>query len=681
MRSRHLAGAAVLALMAMSGDLAWGAPAADLSTRAGEVVVERPTLVSLGLEWKIDGDANRNSAVDVFYRRVGQPEWRKGLPMLRMGGEFVAGPKPQYGEQNYYDYTVPSGFAGSVLGLEPDTEYEARLVLSDPDGVAGQTERTVRVRTRKEPTPAQGGRVFHVYPFEYQGEKQQPAFTGLLHAYFLGADESDHSNVMGPRVQPGDTILLHAGLYKDSRFVYGGSYAGLKAPGYGTPFDGTYYLTASGTPEKPIVIKAAGDGEVIFDGDGAHNLFNLLAANYNYFEGVTVRNTNVAFLVGLKSIIGSSGFTLKNSLLYDVGRGVQDEWAGSRDLYIADNVFLGRHPTERMTSWNRPDIWAKWGEFPAPTTSEYAVKVYGQGHVITRNYVANFHDALTIATYGNPSVKPEEQASSIDIYANDMFNQADNCVELDGGVHNVRAFDNRCFNAAVWGYSTQPIFGGPAYIFRNVMYNGPGSGALKLLDNPAGVVVYQNTFVGLAGSLGPLSNVHFRNNLFVSDGWPQTVFHLRTFTNYSSSDFNGFGPSPGAANNFGWSSPDFGVAADYKGRLVARTFPTMAEYQKATGQDRNSVAVGLGDFAKVTPVDPSDPRILYRPEDMDFRLKPASRAVDRGTPLPGVNDGFRGRAPDLGAIELGAPAPRYGPRQWPVGKPPSEARSEVGPPH
>ena len=41
----------------------------------------------------------------------------------------------------------------------------------------------------------------------------------------------------------------------------------------------------------------------------------------------------MAFLVGWKSIIGSSGFTLKNSLLYDVGRGVQDEWAGSRDLY------------------------------------------------------------------------------------------------------------------------------------------------------------------------------------------------------------------------------------------------------------------------------------------------------------------------------------------------------------
>ena len=84
-------------------------------------------------------------------------------------------------------------------------------------------------------------------------------------------------------------------------------------PSLGNVFDGTYYLTASGTPDRPIVIKGAGDGEAIFDGDGAQNLFNLMAANYNYFEGITVRNTNVAFLLGLKSIVGASGFTLKRS--------------------------------------------------------------------------------------------------------------------------------------------------------------------------------------------------------------------------------------------------------------------------------------------------------------------------------------------------------------------------------
>jgi len=414
--------------------------------------------------------------------------------------------------------------------------------------------------------------------------------------------------------------------------------------------------------------------------DGAHNLFNLLAANHNYFEGITVRNTNVAFLIGWKSIGGSSGFTLKNSLLYDVGRGVQDEWAGSQDLYIADNVILGRHLPERMTSWNRENVWAKWRAFPAPTTSEYAVKVYGQGHVVAHNYVANFHDAVTIATYGVPSTEPELQASSIDIYGNDMFNHADNCVELDGGVHNVRAFDNRCFNAAVWGYSTQPIFGGPAYLYRNIMYNGPGTGALKLLDNPAGVLVYQNTFFGPAGSLGPLSNVHFRNNLIVSDGWSAPLFDVRTFTNYSSSDYNGFGPSPGVERNFGWRSPEFGVPADYEKPLVTRAYATLPEYQQSTKQDAHSIIVGLADFVNVPAVNPADPRILYLPENVDLRLNWGSKAVDGGIPLPGINDGYAGRAPDLGAIELGRPMPQYGPRKWPVGSPPTTARSEVGPP-
>jgi hypothetical protein len=48
--------------------------------------------------------------------------------------------------------------------------------------------------------------------------------------------------------------------------------------------------------------------------------------------------------------------------------------------------------------------------------------------------------------------------------------------------------------------------------------------------------------------------------------------------------------------------------------------------------------------------------------DLDFRLKAGSKAVDAGQVLPTINDGFTGRAPDLGALEVGQPAPRYGPR-------------------
>ena len=46
-----------------------------------------------------------------------------------------------------------------------------------------------------------------------------------------------------------------------------------------------------GTADKPIAIKAAGDGEVIFDGNGTFNLFNVKGADYHHFEGMTFRNT------------------------------------------------------------------------------------------------------------------------------------------------------------------------------------------------------------------------------------------------------------------------------------------------------------------------------------------------------------------------------------------------------
>ncbi len=47
---------------------------------------------------------------------------------------------------------------------------------------------------------------------------------------------------------------------------------------------------------------------------------------------------------------------------------------------------------------------------------------------------------------------------------------------------------------------------------------------------------------------------------------------------------------------------------------------------------------------------------------MDFRLKPGSAPVDKGMVIPNVTDIYTGAAPDLGALEVGMPAPHYGPR-------------------
>jgi hypothetical protein len=624
---------------------------------------EPPTLLSLGFEWQIDGDDNRNASVAVSYRKKGEQAWKEGLPLLRIGNERL--------NENAIQFVTPNMLAGSIFDLEPGTEYECRFLLSDPDGVTGKAENIVTVRTRSEPQPALGGKVYHVYPPDYKGEKQQPAFTGLMAAYDIGASHSDNFNTYPPRVQPGDIILVHAGLYKDDRFKYGAGGAGGTAPS-----DGTYYLTQSGTPDKPIVIKAAGDGEAIFDGDGNFNLFNVMAANYNYFEGLTIRNTDLAFLAGLKKIAGASGLTIKNCHIENDGRAFLSDWSGSKDFYIADNRITGRFPGDHLMGFTGR-TWQKYGD-PPKLISEYAVKVYGSGHVVAYNAISNFHDGVDVATYGNPDGPRDRLPVSIDFYNNDISNMEDNCIESDGGAYNIRVMRNRCFNHGHRALSVQPVFGGPVYFIRNLVYHAPEGGAVKLTASSSGIIFYQNTFIAaVKPMLGAISNIHFRNNLILGRSETPEVFAVETYTNYSSSDYNGFRPNEGAEFSFEWMSPPFGVVSLYAakpglppqerikqeaGSNEDRRFKTLKEFSEATGQDGHSVLVDYDIFQKVTPPDPSDPRILYKPSDFDFQLRPGSIAVDAGVRLPNVNDGFTGKAPDLGAYEIGQPAPHYGPR-------------------
>jgi hypothetical protein len=621
-------------------------------TVSGQFITEPPTLISLGFEWEIEGDDNRNAEVAVSYRKKGEQAWKDGLPLLRLQRERI--------DRGPLQFTTPNMFAGSIFDLEPDTEYEGRFVLKDPDGVEGRSEQIVVVRTRFEPKPFAGGRVYHVYPPGYKGAKQEPAFTGLLAGYYTGSSHSDNYNSFPPRVQPGDTILVHAGLYKDDRFRYGGG------EGLGTISDGTYFLTQSGTPDKPIVIKAAGDGEAIFDGDGAHNLFDVMAANYNYFEGLTIRDTEIAFLAGRKNITGSRGLTIKRCRFENIGRGVLTDWSGSKDFYIADNVFIGRqNPNQLIGTAGR--TWQRYSDFPPKLLSEYAVKVYGSGHVVAHNYIANFHDGVDHATYGNPDGTPnalrDRLPVSIDFYNNDITNVDDNCIEADGAAYNIRILRNRCFNHGHRALSAQPVFGGPAYYIRNLVYHAPEGGALKTSSTPAGLVVYHNTFIApVRWMLGPIANLHFRNNLILGRSEAPELFTVDTTTNYSTSDYNGFRPNEDAEFSFQWISPPFQVQADYVGKRETRNFKTLQAFAEATGQDRHSILVDYDVFQKVAAPDPSDPRRLYKPADFDFRLRAGSKAVDAGVRLPNINDDVTGRAPDLGAYETGRPLPHYGPR-------------------
>lgn len=622
--------------------------AAQNSTKSGRFYVEHPTLLNLGFEWAIEGDANRNATVEVRFRKVGSEAWRPALPLLRIGGERV------YRERENMTYTVPDGFAGSILNLEPGTSYECEFLLKDPDGVTGQSEQRTTIATRTEPKPYVGGRVLHVYPADHEGPRIEPSFIGIKAAYY-GEGRGDWTAVRMNKAQPGDTILVHAGLYRPERFNY--------VDPLSAPFTGTWSLSLKGTAEKPITIKGAGDGEAIFDGGGNHELFDVMATEHHIFEGLTFRNTEIALFAGEKEVMGAVALTVRNCRFEDIGVGVWTENANSRDFFISDNLFLGREDRMRMIGWNQAGQRTA-GIYPSHLLqSFFAVKVYGPGHVIAHNAVAYFHDGIDISTYGPPDQDPEQRASSIDIYDNDIHLTNDDFIESDGGAHNIRVYENRGVNAANNGLSSQPVFGGPVYFFRNVLYNIPTGGAFKFNAKPAGILAYHNTLITEQTASDPYSNAHFRNNLFLGRDTPNRgVMVWANATADYSSDYNGYRPNRGVNAQYQWLAPESGKTAYAPKKQDWRSFATLLEFRKATGQEAHGIEVDFDVFESMKPPNPARRYDVYHSIDLNFRLNPKGKAVDAGVPLPTINDNFTGRAPDLGAIELNQPEPRYGPR-------------------
>ncbi|MCW5963179.1 MAG: right-handed parallel beta-helix repeat-containing protein [Bryobacterales bacterium] len=627
---------------------------AQNATTAGRFHVQHPTLLNLGFEWAIEGDENRNASVSVQFRTAGESAWREALPLVRVGGERV------FREREGLEYTVPHGFAGSILNLQPGTAYECRFVMTDPDGVTGQSTHTVTVSTRAEPQPYAGGRTLHVYPPDSFGVRQEPSYTGILEAYY-GAGLGDWSVVWERRAQPGDTILLHAGLYRPERWNYVDPMA--------TPFDGSMSLTLKGTPGMPITIKAAGDGEVVIDGDGNHRLFDVMASRYHLFDGLTFRNTDVAIFAGQKEVTGAVGLTVKNCRFENVGFGVWTEYAGSSDFYIADNLFLGREDRFRLVGWGGVPRQPNGPSWTVPLygshrlTSYYAIKVYGPGHVIAHNAIAYFHDGIGISTYGTPEEDPDRRASAIDIYNNDIHLCNDDFIETDGGVHNIRVFQNRGVNAAQGGYSSQPVFGGPAYFYRNLLYHVPTGVAFKFSAKPAGLFVWHNTIIGEHRAGDTSSNLHFRNNLFLGRDTPGVgILALGNASASNTTDYNGYRPNRGVPDQYRVFYPPPGPNVYGATKEQWRSFATLAELQRGAGQEMHSLEVDFDIFESLRPPDPTQRYAVYHAMDLNFALKPTSKAVDAGQRIATVNDDFAGTAPDLGALEAGKPAPHYGPR-------------------
>ncbi len=307
---------------------------------------------------------------------------------------------------------------------------------------------------------------------------------------------------------------------------------------------------------------------------------------------------------------------------------------GQKDFWICDDDIDGRLIWPWVFQSNATSHWDDRG-----------IEVTGDGHVVCHNRIRGF---------GDPVVNKKSRARSWDIYSNDILDSFDG-TELDDGEGNVRLTHNRYTNV-MDPVSIQPIWGGPAYVLRNVALNVPEE-PIKLkstggVNEPSGAIIHHNTFVSPNLSLNlqtPITQHNFviSNNLFVG---PKQLAGSRTVDwtatiNGGRFDYDGYFPDGGF-----W----FGKVGGQN-----QIWNSFAEVQAAGKVEQSGVLLGEPIF-EAGFLGPADEQQHQSPKQ--FVLAAGSNAIDKGEPLPGINTGAIGAAPDLGALERGCPTPTYGPR-------------------
>jgi hypothetical protein len=135
-----------------------------------------------------------------------------------------------------------------------------------------------------------------------------------------------------------------------------------------------------------------------------------------------------------------------------------------------------------------------------------------------------------------------------------------------------------------------------------------------------------------------------RNNLFV--GTPGGTAYETTAPMRPDCDFDYDGFAGGPWNTFlKWNGENYATLEDVRARAPV--------YKHAVSVDAATLfASGARPPADETTKHPVP----------DLRLRVGTNAENAGQVLPGFNDDYVGKAPDLGAYERGAALPHYGPR-------------------
>jgi hypothetical protein len=319
-------------------------------------------------------------------------------------------------------------------------------------------------------------------------------------------------------------------------------------------------------------------------------------------------------------------------------------WKSTEQLLIYDNTLIGNN------------VWDKEFLESNRTWNDDGIRVPGQGHAVFNNTLTGFGDSLAM----NEGV----QNVGIHFYRNEIRWTGDDAFEGDYGVRNITFYENRVHNAMTL-VSFDPLYGGPAFVFRNIAIN-LGRSPYKLNNKNTGHFLYNNTVVRTSGhrsgakwgwnqsNNGPLVAWGYRNNILIYRGTGNLMAMESGGQNPIDFTHNAWYPD----KSVWWttSGGSFSNMATARSKLPA----TKPVFSGSTRRHEGDVITESNPF--VEDVKLGDNYLtqithLYVPT-----LSDGTAPRGNGVAIPGITDGFSGKTPDMGALISGVAVPSWGDR-------------------
>jgi len=476
-------------------------------------------------------------------------------------------------------------WAASIIDLTDNTTYQIKTVFLDPDVGTTVTD------------------IFDVGTKTYLVEGTNTLYVSSTGSSGDGSYGNPYSVSEALAVaSPGDTFVFQDGTY------------------------GRFTLSTSGTAANPITWKAENIHlAIIDDTSGTEHCIQVSSSN-------TV-NVDYQIIDGFKLIDSQNGIKIRASKFLEVkncdiitsgtdGGGIycwQTTYPENySDLYFHNNRITG----SRAYSGGTAD-------------DDYAIRLQGDNCVTSYNTVENYSNGISFNAIGN----------NCDIHNNDCYEVYDP-LEFDGTYNNLRAYRNRMFNIRN-GCSVQELYGGPAYIFLNLIFNLESNGIKRGNGDPCNIFFCHNTVVG--GNQTTTDSI-LGVNWGIDNDWTNSMVKNNAVIGVDQIVVNeGF---RGTDSIDDWSYNGFYTTAGTYAEWDGTSYSSLANWESGESAVHDNFAIAWSDFE--TASQPSDKYGTYDPDDYDFRPSTGSNLIGAADSLGNLNK------EDVGCYEQGEAIPTYG---------------------